>query len=72
MRKTDRGGQTERQSYRMTERERRNKNEKKNPSCLFTAVFQKAVKLTGRGSGNTKASVLIFCLRAPPGPLKLA
>lgn len=67
--------QTERQSYRMRhrERKRRHNNEKpKHTGCLFTPDFQKAVKLTERGRENTKACVLIFCLRAPPGPLKLA
>lgn len=41
---------------------------------LFAPVFQKAAKLTGREreTENTKACVLIFCLRAPPGPLKLS
>lgn len=41
------------------------------PFFFFPPVFQKAEKLTGRGRGNTKACVLIFSFRAPPGPLKL-
>lgn len=40
------------------------------PFFFFAPVFQKAIKLTG-GGGNTKACVLIFSLRAPPGSLKL-
>lgn len=41
-----------------------------NTGCLFTRVSQNPAKLTGRE--NTKACVLIFCLRAPPGLLKHA
>lgn len=67
--------ETELQNRGHRERQSRNKNEKKNPSILaaFSLLFfKKTVKLTGRGKENTKARVLIFSLRAPPGPLKLA
>lgn len=58
------------------DQKQKNQNEKYTeahslPFFFFSPVFQKAKKLTGRGRGNTKACVLIFSFRAPPGPLKL-
>lgn len=72
------GGEGQTQESRDRERDGEEKEKwkekPKHTGCLllFTPVFQKAVKLTGRRGENTKACVLIFSLRGPPGPLKLA
>lgn len=64
--------ETERQNRRQRQREIKMKRKTQAHWLPFHSCFSKAVKLTGRGRENTKAYVLIFSLRAPPGPLKLA
>lgn len=64
------GGQTERQNYRIEDRkrERRNKNEKKNPSTLaaFSLLFfKKAVKLTGKRERKYKGLCSHFQSESP-------
>lgn len=59
-----------------TNKRKKKLNEKENPSAqtaffLFCSCFSKRYKAKGGWGGNTKACVLIFRLRAPPGPLKL-